>query len=146
MVSAILGAAPGLDVLDVGIGTGISARPFRGAGCRVLGVEADERMAAFARRDGFEIETATFEAWDPAGRTFDAVLSGQAWHWVDPAAGAAKAADVLRPGGRLALFWNVWCPGPEVAGAFSDVQRRVLPDAPRNPWAKPALDGYVPIL
>ena len=146
MVLAILAGSSGLDVLDVGIGTGISARPFRAAGCRVLGVEADERMAAFARRDGFDVETATFEAWDPAGRTFDAVLCGQAWHWIDPVRGAAKAGEVLRPGGRLALFWNVWCPGPEVAGAFADVQRRVLPDAPRNPWAKPALDGYVPIL
>ncbi len=47
---------------------------------------------------------AAFEAWDPAGREFDAVISGQSWHWVDPVAGAAKAAQVLRPGGRLAVW------------------------------------------
>ncbi|MCW2935319.1 MAG: hypothetical protein JWM19_6281 [Actinomycetia bacterium] len=29
-------------------------------------------------------------------------VAAQAWHWVDPVAGAAKAAVVLRPGGRLA--------------------------------------------
>ena len=66
---------------------------------------------------------ATFEAWEPAGRTFDAVVAGQAWHWVDPVAGAAKAAEVLRPGGRLAVFWNVFQPPPEVAKAFAEVYR-----------------------
>jgi predicted RNA methylase len=48
MVDAVLAATPGRDVLDVGIGTGVSARPFQVGGCRVLGVEVDERMAEFA--------------------------------------------------------------------------------------------------
>src|SRR3954447_15322634 len=90
------------------IGTGIAARQFRAAGCTVLGVEPDARMAEFARRSGVEVDVATFEAWDPAGRHFDAVVAGTAWHWVDPVAGAAKAARVLRPGGRLAPFHHVF--------------------------------------
>jgi SAM-dependent methyltransferase len=146
MVQAILADAPGPDVLDVGIGTGISALSFRAAGRRVLGVEVDERMAAIARENGFEVETAAFETWDHAGRAFDALISGQTWHWIDPVAGAAKAAEVLRPEGRLALFWNVFQPAPGVREAFAAVQRRVLPDAPLNPWARPALDGYTAIL
>src|SRR5664279_5429531 len=104
LVERILAASPGNDVLDVGAGTGIEARQFQAAGCTVLGVEPDERMAAFARGRGVEVEVATFEAWDPAGRDFDAVIAGTAWHWVDPVAGAVKAARVLRPGGRLAPF------------------------------------------
>jgi SAM-dependent methyltransferase len=108
----------------------------------VLGVDVDERMAGYARRDGFEVETARFETWDAAGRSFDLVISGQAWHWVDPVVGARRAADVLRPGGRLAVFWNVFLPPPDVADAFADVHRRVLADSPRNPWANPTLDGY----
>ncbi|AXK35025.1 class I SAM-dependent methyltransferase [Streptomyces armeniacus] len=135
-----------LDVLDVGCGTGISARQFQAYGCRVLGVDADPRMAAFARRGGLETEVAAFEEWDPAGRTFDAVAAGQTWHWVDPVAGAAKAARVLRPGGRLALFWNVFDPAQELAAAFADVYRRVLPDLPYNAWAAPVLDGYTTLL
>ena len=146
MVHAILADAPGPEVLDVGIGTGISALPFRAAGCRVLGVEVDERMAAIARDNGFEVDTAAFETWDPAGRAFDALISGQTWHWIDPVAGAAKAARVLRPAGRLALFWNVFDPAADVREAFAAVQRHVLPDAPLNPWARPALDGYTAIL
>lgn len=67
-------------------------------------------MTSFARRTGIEFEVATFGAWDSAGRTFDAVVAGQAWHWVNPVAGAAKAAQVLWPGGRLAAFWHVFDP------------------------------------
>lgn len=129
LVERIVADRPGPDVLDVGCGTGIAARQFRAAGCRVTGLEPDVRMAEWARQRGLDVEVATFEAWDPAGRTFDAVVAGQAWHWVDPVAGAAKAAEALRPGGRLALFWNAEQPPPEVAEAFLDVYRRVVPDA-----------------
>lgn len=132
LVERIVAASPGPDVLDVGCGTGIEARQFQAAGCNVLGVEPDARMAEFARRSGVEVEVATFEAWDPAGRTFDAVVAGQAWHWVDPVAGAAKAAQVLRPGGRLAVFWHVFAPPPGVADAFVAVYERVVPDSPFN--------------
>ena len=99
LVEWIVAASPGPGVLDVGCGTAIAARQFQAAGCRVLGVDPDVRMADLARRNGLEVEMAAFEAWDPAGRAFDAVVAGQAWHWVDPVAGAAKAAQALRPAG-----------------------------------------------
>ena len=144
LVHRIVTTAPGPDLLDVGTGTGIVARQFQAAGCRVLGVEVDARMAELARRSGVETEVAEFEKWEPAGRAFDAVVSAQAWHWVDAVAGAAKAAEALRPGGRLALFWNVFQPSPEVTEAFAGVHDRVLPDIP-NLWTKPALDTYAPL-
>lgn len=130
LVRGIVAASPGPAVLDVGCGTGIEARQFRAAGCTVLGVEPDARMAAFARDSGVAVEVSTFEAWDAAGRRFDAVVAGQAWHWVDPVAGAAKAARVLRPGGPLALFWHVFQPPSPVAEAFAAAYRRVVPDTP----------------
>jgi SAM-dependent methyltransferase len=132
MVERIAAASPGPHVLDVGCGTGIDARQFQAAGCKVLGVEPDARMADFARRSGVEVEVATFEAWESAGRDFDAVVSGQAWHWVDPVAGAAKAARVLRPGGLLAVFWHAFQLPPDVAEAFAVVYQRVVPDSPFN--------------
>ncbi|MER6073399.1 class I SAM-dependent methyltransferase [Streptomyces sp. NPDC001817] len=130
LVERIIATSPGRDVLDVGAGTGIAGLAFQGAGCTVLGVEPDPRMAEFARRKGLEVEIARFEDWDPAGRTFDTLIAGTAWHWIDPAAGADKAARTLRPGGRLALFWNVFHPVPEVAEAFGAVYARVLPESP----------------
>lgn len=130
LIDRIVATAPGPDVLDVGCGTGIAARLFQAAGCQVLGVDVDERMAALARRRGLDVEVATFEGWDPAGRTFDVVIAGQAWHWVDPVAGAAQAARVLRPGGRLAVFWNSVRPPASLAEEFAAVYRRVLAEAP----------------
>jgi len=131
MIERIVAASPGPDFLDVGCGTGIEARQFRAAGRAVLGVEPDARMAAFARASGVEdVEVATFEAWEPAGRTFDAVVAGTAWHWVDPVAGAAKAARVLRAGGVLAPFGHVFELPPAVAEALAAAYRRVAPDSP----------------
>src|SRR5580692_4345707 len=92
LVEQIVGGRAGATVVDVGIGTGIAARQFADAGCRVLGVEVDERMAQAARGRGFEVEVTKFEDWDPAGRSFDLVIAAQAWHWVDPVAGAGVAA------------------------------------------------------
>jgi SAM-dependent methyltransferase len=134
---------PGRDVLDVGCGTGIASRQFRAAGGQVLGVDPDAQMAGFARRRGLEVEVATFEDWDRAGRTFDAVVAGMTWHWVDPVAGAAKAAQALRPGGRLAAFWYVFQPPPGLGDAFAAVYRRVLPaDSPFARGTMPGLDSY----
>ncbi|MFE3521444.1 class I SAM-dependent methyltransferase [Streptomyces sp. NPDC059161] len=143
LVARIVAGSPGLDVLDVGCGTGIAARQFQAAGCTVLGVEPDARMADFARVLGLEVEMASFESWQPAGRTFDAVIAAQSWHWVDPAVGAVKAARVLRPGGRLAIFGHLYEPPAEVAEPFAAAYRRAAPDSPLN--AQPArrpLDLY----
>jgi SAM-dependent methyltransferase len=143
LVERIVAASPGRDVLDAGCGTGIFARLLAAAGCRVLGVDPDPRMAGLARQGGTEAEVAKFEEWDPAGRAFDAVTAAQAWHWVDPVAGAAKAAGVLRPGGRLAVLWNAFDPPRELREAFGAVYQRVMPGSPAGAfWARPALDAY----
>lgn len=130
LVTRVVGDRPEPDVLDVGCGTGIAARQFQAAGCTVLGVEPDARMADFARARGLPVEVATFETWEPAGRAFDAVIAAQSWHWVDPAVGALKAARVLRPKGRLAIFGHVFEPPPEVAEPLAAALRRVAPDSP----------------
>ena len=145
MVDRIVAASPGRDVVDAGCGTGISARLVQAAGCRVLGVDPDPRMADLARESGLEVEVAKFEQWDAAGRTFDAVIAGQAWHWVNMAAGAAKAAAVLRPGGRLAVFWNAFDPPADLRAAFGAVYQRVVPDSPMAAgfWSRPASGQYL---
>jgi SAM-dependent methyltransferase len=125
------GDAGAPDVLDVGCGTAIAARQMAERGARVLGVEIDPRMAEVARGHGVPVEVARFEDWDPAGRTFDVVTAGQAWHWIDPAAGAAKAAGVLRPGGRLALFWNIGHLPDDLAADLEEVYAAVAPGVDR---------------
>jgi SAM-dependent methyltransferase len=145
LVDRIVETSPGRDVLDVGTGTGISARLFAAAGCRVLGVDVDERMAAFARGIGLDVEVAKFEEWESAGRTFDAVVAGQTWHWIEPVAGTAKAAAVLRPAGRLAVFWNAVRLPSDLGVAIGEVYRRVLPEFPFfRGTAAVGVDAYAP--
>jgi SAM-dependent methyltransferase len=146
LVRRIVEASPGPEVLDVGCGTGIAARQLQAAGCRVLGVEVDARMAAFARDTGVEVEVARFEDWDAAGRTFDAVVAGTTWHWVDPVAGARRAALARRPGGMFAADWNVQQPPPEVAEAFAEVYGRVLPGTPFARGTGGGMDAYAAFL
>jgi SAM-dependent methyltransferase len=143
LIDRIIAASPGRDVLDVGCGTGICARLFQAAGCTVLGVDPDPRMAELARAGGTAAEVAKFEDWESAGRSFDAVIAAQAWHWVDPVAGAARAAAALRPGGRLAVFWNAFEPPAELRAQFGEVFLRAMPGSAFGGfWARPALDAY----
>lgn len=135
LADAVAQRMPGTSMLDVGIGTGISAEPFRDRGFRILGVEPDPQMAAVARGKGFDVELGRFEQWDAAGRMFDGVIAGQTWHWVDAAAGAAKAATVLRPGGLLAVFWNEARPPAALAEKFAAVFASLDTGLPFNPFA-----------
>ena len=97
------------DVADVGAGTGkLTAALVRG-GRTVTAVEPDAGMLAALTR---EVPEATplqgsGEALPLPDTSFDAVVYGQAWHWVDVPRASAEAARVLRPGGALGLIWNV---------------------------------------
>jgi SAM-dependent methyltransferase len=127
MVDELVARSP-RTVLDVGCGTGIAGRLFAGRGCAVVGVEPDGRMAAVARGHGLAVEGGTFEDWRSEGRTFDLLVCGQAWHWVHPESGPLKAAQVVRGGGQVALFWNQGRHDADVGPALEGVYQRVAPD------------------
>lgn len=126
LVDDLVGTAPPR-VVDVGCGTGIAARLFVARGCDVVGVEPDGRMAEIARRSGIQVVVTRFEDWRPTTR-FDLVISGQAWHWVDPVLGPAKAAEALRSGGRLAAFWNNYRHLPATDEIFARIYRARAPE------------------
>jgi SAM-dependent methyltransferase len=128
VIDEVLGPVPaGLEILDVGCGTGIASRQMVQRGAKVLGVELAPRMAGIARGHGIDVEIAAFEGWDAAGRTFDRVTSAQAWHWLDLPIATAKAASVLRPGGNLCLIWNAGSQPDDLADALDEVYARVVP-------------------
>ncbi|MFD4946779.1 class I SAM-dependent methyltransferase [Streptomyces sp. NPDC058239] len=133
VIDEILGGSSGsLSVLDVGCGTGIAARQMRKRGAQVLGVDMSPGMSKVAEQHGIATEVVPFETWDSQGRTFDRVTSGQAWHWMDPVNGATRAGAVLKPGGRLCLFWNLGFHSDDLADALAAAYRRALPpDSPQ---------------
>ncbi|MFI7586995.1 methyltransferase domain-containing protein [Spongisporangium articulatum] len=96
-------------VLDVGAGTGKLTAVLTRLAPEVIAVDPDPGMLeVLARNQPFvRIERGTGERLPVADDFADAVTFGQSWHWVDPVAGCAEVARVLRPGGRLGLIWNV---------------------------------------
>jgi len=104
----VAGIGSGDRVLEVGCGTGQLTRGLVARGLRVTAVEPGKSLIALARRnlDGagaVEFVNARFEDALLPAEQFQAVFCASAFHWVDPAVGWRKAADVLVPGGTLAL-------------------------------------------
>ncbi|MFE7400749.1 class I SAM-dependent methyltransferase [Streptomyces sp. NPDC057557] len=99
----------GVRTIDVGAGTGISTRLLHDRGARVTAVEPGHGMAEelhralpyvpIVRGDGNRLPIATASA--------DLITYAQSWHWTDRNRATPEALRVLRPGGALALWWNV---------------------------------------
>jgi SAM-dependent methyltransferase len=110
-------------VLDVGAGTGIASEQLLARGVNVLAVEPDPRMADIARNKGIRVEIGTFESWHPAERSFDVVVFGQSFHWVNPDIALPKAHRLLTSGGRLALMWNRLLPTQPTHSDLAEIYR-----------------------
>ena len=110
-------------VLDVGAGTGIASEQLVGKGVNVLAVEPDLRMAKIAKEKGVLVEIGTFETWDPAERSFDLIVFGQSFHWVNPDIALPKAHALLSSGGHLALMWNRLLPTDPTRSDFAEIYR-----------------------
>jgi len=96
-------------VADVGAGTGKLTRTIVEAGAEVVAIDPDAGMLAALREHvhGVPAFVGTAERMPLPDASVDAVLLGQAWHWVDPVAASAEAGRVLRAGGVLGLVWNI---------------------------------------
>jgi len=97
----------GSQVLEVGCGTGKLTEALIERGLSVDAVDPGPNMIAVARRrtgESARFQVGRFEDITFPDASFDAVFSATAFHWVDPAVGWAKAAQLLRPGGLLALM------------------------------------------
>lgn len=101
---------PGARIVEVGAGTGKATELLAARGLDVVAIEPSAEMAALARVKlarwpGVTVVESAFEDWVPAER-LAAVVSVQAWHWVDPAVRYARAHQALGPGAMLAAVWS----------------------------------------
>jgi len=95
-------------VVDLGAGTGKLTRALAARVPSVTAVEPDPVMrAALSKRlPGMAALAGTAEKIPLSTASADAVMVGQAWHWVDPVRAVPEVARVLRSGGFLGLVWN----------------------------------------
>ncbi|MHC2998499.1 class I SAM-dependent methyltransferase [Microbacterium sp. HJ5] len=98
-----------LRVADVGAGTGKLTRAIVESGADVVAIDPDAGMLASLRENVHGVPTfvGTAERMPLPDASVDALLLGQAWHWVDPPVAAAECGRVVRSGGVLGLIWNV---------------------------------------
>ncbi len=96
-----------LAVADVAAGTGIATHLLADRGARVAAVEPNAAMRGAARpHPRITWHAGTAEATGLAAGAHDLVTVAQAFHWFDASAALCEFQRLLRPGGRLAIFWN----------------------------------------
>jgi SAM-dependent methyltransferase len=136
----VAGIGSGAHVLEVGCGSGQLTRGLVARGLHVTALEPGTSLIALARQNlagagEVEFVNAKFEDALLPREQFAAVFCASAFHWIDPEVSWQKAADVLVPGGTLALvqYFGVEEPRtkPDQEAALAAI-RNIAPDVADN--------------
>ncbi len=109
-IEHVRGRVAAAHAVEVGAGTGKATEAMARPGLALTCLEPSPQMAAILeskRLPGVSVTVTTFEDWDAQPGSVDLIYAAQAWHWVDPEIGFAKVRSLLRPGGVVALLWNI---------------------------------------
>jgi SAM-dependent methyltransferase len=114
---------PGRIVVDVAAGTGKLTRMLLPTGSRVVAIEPLAEMRAQLREavPGVEALEGTAEALPLEDHVADAITVAAAFHWFRAGEALAEFARVLRPGGRLAIVYNLRDPESELQQELSSL-------------------------
>jgi SAM-dependent methyltransferase len=126
-------------IADVGCGTGASIRPWASRGHRTVGLDPNAAMLAKAMAaGGAAYVRAEASRSGLRSGSIDLVTAAQALHWLDVAAVLPELRRILRPGGRLAAFWNLRA-GGEFMAAYDAVIRSLSSEYAKVPRADDAV-------
>jgi len=142
---------PGEFILDIGCGTGTTARPFAAAGAYVTGIDISVPMLAAARAQGGNITylEADAQTHDFGHKKFDAMISRfGVMFFSDPVAAFKNLHRALADHGRLTFIcWAPLADNPHWQIPFDIARARLGEPTPRHPQAPGPLAfadaGYV---
>lgn len=109
-IGRIEGLVDATDAVEVGAGTGKATEAMADPGLVLTCLEPSPEMAGVLESKqlpGVTVVVSSFEDWGGQTDSADLIYAAQAWHWVDRETAFDKAVSILRPGGLLALMWNV---------------------------------------
>jgi SAM-dependent methyltransferase len=129
--------------VDLGAGTGLLTIGLLELGLDVTAVEPLDEMRALIPPPAHPV-AGSAEAIPVANESVDAVFAGQAWHWFDSAKAIIEAHRVLRPGGTIALMWNLLDVDDKRSRRVAEIieaeeRSDMLLDDPTPPFAPTAL-------
>ena len=130
---------PGASTIEIGPGAGNATRRLVAGGANpLILVEPDARFTPYLQSIalGARLQQARFEDAELAVGAVDLIVAATAFHWIDPSVGYEKAHRLLKPGGVLALIWNVF----QVVGAddpFHDATASILEPLAVSPSGAP---------
>jgi SAM-dependent methyltransferase len=129
--------------LELGAGTGLATRRLLELGAQPLtALEPDARFAPFLTSletpsaAQVQVLHTSFEDAALPVCCYDLVAAATSFHWIHPAVRVAKAAEVLKPGGFLAVWWNVFG-DPEREDPYHDATCSVLEPLSHSPSDPP---------
>lgn len=114
--------------VEIGAGTGKATEAFAPELDHIICVEPSAEMARVLETKalpGVEVVVSTLEEWKGPAMPVDLVYAAQAWHWVDHSTAYERVRAMLRPGGLIALIWNV---PDDRYDIFEDVYRAHAPE------------------
>ena len=109
------GFLDGAQIADIGAGTGKATRALLERGASVIAADHGANMLAVlrSRTPKVPVVLADANALPFADNSFDLVTFAQSWHWVDLARAPAEVARITRPGGAVAMWWNLSDPAAD---------------------------------
>lgn len=125
---------PGKMVVDLGAGTGKFTRLLTDTGATVTAIEPVAEMRAKLMDELPAVTTyeGTAQAIPLADAGVDVVVCAQAFHWFATPAAMAEIGRVLKPGGVLALIWNVRDASADWVAAITRIITPYEGDTPRH--------------
>ena len=113
-------------IFELGCGTGQMTLAIAQRGYAMVAIDQGERLAALAATHcapypQVRVVACAFEAWQDTAESYDLFLAAQSFHWIEPHYGLARAAELLKAGGAIAVvgtddrshesaFWQVAAP------------------------------------
>lgn len=129
---------PGAACFEIGPGTGQATAPVLARGpASLIGLEPDPVLASYLRTaipdPRLTLATETFETADLPDAAFDFGFAATSFHWLSRGKALAKARRSLKPGGHLALWWNIYH-DPRAPDAFARASERLFDGIEQVAW------------